>query len=491
MNLILKKNILILSFFFLFFNSLCIFGVENTRSEKQKEEIISQNFLFSGIENYNVLKNKAITYANANRASLSCYYIEKYIKASLDIDFIKHSQFGKIKDSKPFKLLKRKYLNKNNVWLYLSVFGGSVGFFISFILVLCKSFDKTANLLLSVFIFQLSVFITHSYLVVTNSIYNSPHTLYLSTSMSLLFGPIIYFYFKRLTIKYKFKPIDILHLVPTIILLIFLVPIYILPENEKLRILLNDRKSYENIILISKWVSLMIYGILLIRMYLHSYEKRTLHTLKKNNWETSIVVFCFLHLVLSSIETVLINQNELNTLLLQSQLIVFILFVLYTGFKTYLYPNIFGVQPILIEDTSDNPNKIKISKYEKSGLTERLSIELKEKLLTLLNQDKIYKQNDLTLNKLSELLNTTKHNTSQIINEHFKLNFNKLINSYRIKEAKEILKKNSNSKNFSIIDVAYEVGFNNKVTFNKSFKKINKITPSEYIKSLSLVSDLI
>nr|WP_247666498.1 helix-turn-helix domain-containing protein [Aquimarina sp. MMG015] len=80
-------------------------------------------------------------------------------------------------------------------------------------------------------------------------------------------------------------------------------------------------------------------------------------------------------------------------------------------------------------------------------------------------------------------MDTTRHNTSQIINEHFNLNFFELINKYRIEEAKELLKGEKHKK-FNIIDIAYEVGFNNKVTFNKSFKKYNNITPSEYVKSL-------
>ena len=101
-----------------------------------------------------------------------------------------------------------------------------------------------------------------------------------------------------------------------------------------------------------------------------------------------------------------------------------------------------------------------------------------------LQKEKIYRQNDISLEILSNKLDTTRHNTSQVINEHFNLNFFELINKYRIAEALDILQSDTHN-NLNIIDVAYEVGFNNKVTFNKSFKKIISLTPSQYIASLS------
>ncbi len=81
-------------------------------------------------------------------------------------------------------------------------------------------------------------------------------------------------------------------------------------------------------------------------------------------------------------------------------------------------------------------------------------------------------------------LDTTRHNISQVINEHFGVNFFNLINKYRISESMRILKEDHN-RNLHIIDVAYDVGFNNKVTFNKAFKAETGTTPSTYIRSLN------
>lgn len=108
---------------------------------------------------------------------------------------------------------------------------------------------------------------------------------------------------------------------------------------------------------------------------------------------------------------------------------------------------------------------------------------MKEQLITLLVEDRVYKKSDVNLEYLSKRLNANKHNISQVINEHFNMSFSELINSYRIIAATEIL-KNDEFHNLNIIEVAFEVGFNNKVSFNKSFKKHHSQTPSQFIKTL-------
>jgi AraC-like DNA-binding protein len=150
--------------------------------------------------------------------------------------------------------------------------------------------------------------------------------------------------------------------------------------------------------------------------------------------------------------------------------------VFYVSYIAYIRPEVFKGKINLVDP-------INLFKYKKSGLTTAYSNELKENLLRLLVEDKIYKTNDINLETLSDMLGTTRHNTSQVINEHFGMNFFELINTYRINAAQEIFKSDT-FNNLNIIEVAYEVGFNNKVTFNKSFKKHLSQTPSQFIRTL-------
>lgn len=61
-------------------------------------------------------------------------------------------------------------------------------------------------------------------------------------------------------------------------------------------------------------------------------------------------------------------------------------------------------------------------------MTESISEELKTDLIKLFTEEKVYLDSNLNLDALSEMLNTTRHYTSQIINQHFDMNFFELIN---------------------------------------------------------------
>ncbi len=425
-----------------------------------------------------VYKKIAFAFAKLNEPELASKYIEKYVKRSLDVGFVGHSYFNEISDSRSYQALSSKYLRKINFWSLFCLYVGFIGVFIYTVLNLRKGPDKIANFLISTFLLIHSFFIIRISILITNYEYYLPHTLYLSASFSFLYGPLIYFYFKRVAKKYQFKPIDVLHLIPTIIFFIFLFPIYSLPQEEKLRMILNNERPYLQVLVTFKLISLIIYIGLIITIYITSIKKNKNLVIGERNRLRNIVILCAIYIVAYTVYAVLINQFIIRGFLFYLQIISMSLLALYISYTSY-------ARLILFENSKGIKSKTKIQfhKYKKSNLTRSLSAELKEKLLMLLDQEKVYLQNDITLQKLADYLDTTRNNASQIINEHFDLNFFELINTYRIKEAKEIL-KNEKSKNLNLIEVAYEVGFNNKVTFNKSFKKYNHTTPSEYVKSL-------
>lgn len=132
--------------------------------------------------------------------------------------------------------------------------------------------------------------------------------------------------------------------------------------------------------------------------------------------------------------------------------------------------------------------EVKIIEEEKKPEEERQIIrlsteeekELKLKLDQLLEIEKIYRDSELNLDKLAEKLKIRTDQVSYLINHEYKTSFRKLINDFRVKESVQLIEA---EKDFTLLHIAFEVGFNSKTIFNNEFKRVMGTTPSEYKKN--------
>jgi AraC-like DNA-binding protein len=85
----------------------------------------------------------------------------------------------------------------------------------------------------------------------------------------------------------------------------------------------------------------------------------------------------------------------------------------------------------------------------------------------------------LTLGDIARQLSIPQKELSQVINERLNKNFCTFINEYRIREAQRLLLENTGKK-LSILDIAFESGFNCKTSFNTVFKKHLQMTPTHF-----------
>ena len=85
----------------------------------------------------------------------------------------------------------------------------------------------------------------------------------------------------------------------------------------------------------------------------------------------------------------------------------------------------------------------------------------------------------LSLEDLAHMLGTNKVYLSRTINVISGRNYCQFVNYYRIQYAKDLMRKNTDSK---MIEVALASGFNSVVTFNMAFKLNEDLTPSEWLR---------
>ena len=115
----------------------------------------------------------------------------------------------------------------------------------------------------------------------------------------------------------------------------------------------------------------------------------------------------------------------------------------------------------------------------KNGISKELAEEIKNRIVTELEVNEHYTNSNFKLEDLSKVIGLPKHQTSKIINQEFGMDFNSLINKYRIERARELFMSLSD---FQISDVMYDVGFNNSTTFNRAFKKYtDNLTPTDFL----------
>jgi AraC-like DNA-binding protein len=117
--------------------------------------------------------------------------------------------------------------------------------------------------------------------------------------------------------------------------------------------------------------------------------------------------------------------------------------------------------------------------YKKSNLKPEQIVLYQKQLQVYMENEKPFLDPQLTLRRLAEQMTIPLHHLSQVINDKFGLNFNEFINNFRIAKAKQML-SDPKSKEYKLLTIAFEVGFNNKTTFNQVFKKKCGETPSEF-----------
>ena len=116
-------------------------------------------------------------------------------------------------------------------------------------------------------------------------------------------------------------------------------------------------------------------------------------------------------------------------------------------------------------------------KYKSSSVSSEQYQGILKKLNEVMRKDKPFLKPDFSLPDLAQLLGTSAHTLSQVINDGLGKNFFEMTAEYRVEEAKRLLKEQPNVK---VEEIAEQVGYNSKSSLNNSFKKITGMTPSEF-----------
>jgi len=117
--------------------------------------------------------------------------------------------------------------------------------------------------------------------------------------------------------------------------------------------------------------------------------------------------------------------------------------------------------------------------YEKSVIKGLDIGTIKERLYELMEDEKIFADEDLSLNDLARELSISPHQLSEILNGTIHKNFNTFINEYRVQEAMKLLVEEPDR---SILSIGIAAGFNSNSNFNTVFTRNTGMSPGKFRK---------
>jgi len=303
----------------------------------------------------------------------------------------------------------------------------------------------------------------------------------LSYYLPLLYGPLAWLFVRDLIKHRPFTSKVFFHFLPFFIILFFMWPgTYKLIPPGLGYILFNP---LSRLIILS--VSLITYHILAFNVWqkhqLLSQDYYSETNRFQMKWLKSFVMLSFFVclLVVAALYLLYINFPAGHEYRYGfAALSIFIYWISYTALN----------QPIIFSVIKGNMGKDDlpklvihrpVKKYIHSTLNEIEKSRICTALNTLIKENKIYLDAELTIDLLAEKISCSRHSLSQVLNECMKQSFYDYINHYRVETAKLLL-TDEDRKAHKIASIAYDAGFNSISTFNEVFRKISGCTPSQF-----------
>ncbi len=370
-----------------------------------------------------------------------------------------------------------------------------VGIIITFFLALLLASKKgrtTADSILTIWLVVIGVHLTAYYFFVTGLNYTIPYALGVEIPIPLLHGPLLYLYTGAVTGKSESGKRWLLHFVPIVISYLLLSRFLMLPADEKILIYEAKGKGYEMESAIN-FAMIILSGIIYVALCL-----RLLHRHKQNLQNqfsyTTRISLAWLRYLIIGIGLIWLSVmfgNETSTFSLAVGLVVFIGYFGINQVGIFTQQQVRDEHVVPMADKPETPalatfEGAKKEKYTKSGLNDESGRKLHQALSQAMTEKRLYTNPELTLADLAKTLDTNPNNLSQVINTLEGKSFYDYINLKRVEEFKRCVCLPENQK-FTLLSIAQDCGFNSKTSFNRNFKNVTGLSPTEYLKQANIL----
>ena len=135
---------------------------------------------------------------------------------------------------------------------------------------------------------------------------------------------------------------------------------------------------------------------------------------------------------------------------------------------------------LIYPDVAINLNIALENKYAKSTLEKVDKPSMLLKLNTLMQDEKLSRNESLNLNALAEHSGYNNHQISELINSEFGYGVSQYIRQHRVRDARQMLQDEPDA---SILSIGLAAGFTSQSTFYAAFNQIVGMTPGNFRKA--------
>lgn len=374
-------------------------------------------------------------------------------------------------------------------WQLIYVAGISISLFL-FIILISKQKKTIADKILSIWLFFALLHLVFIACYACGLVNKTSAIAGWELPLPFLHGPFLYLYIVFLSGQQRYKWNYLFHFIPAV--LVALILAFILPEvHSSTSALFAFKPLFQGMV-----AAIMVSGVVYVIVSLLLLKKHQRNIVGQFSNTDKITLNWMRYLIsgMAMIWMVVIFIQSVQALYIAVALFIF--FIGYFGIRQVgIFSNTLSPHEVLLptdlkiasqtEKNSIPSEESDYIKYEKTKVSEDKASEIQAKLINLMKENEYYKDPELTLGDLAGMMDIPPGTLSQVINSKEGKNFYDFVNTLRIEAFKQLLLQ-PESKQYTLLSLAFECGFNSKTSFNRNFKKITGISPSTYVKSLKM-----
>lgn len=378
------------------------------------------------------------------------------------------------------------------------------GFFLGLNILQFKT--NKANWYLVIFLFLTATNILFQYILIfTEFKKHYPEYVFVSDTLGLLYGPVLYLYCRQL-IYNEFETRSLIHFAPAILYTAYFLTVEIgLKAPFQFHNYIGEPAHIVTLLTIC--ASSILYLSLSWTMIRKVRNRSKIVEFKFIFWLEALLVVLFfktlfnittfsLHMFIHTDTAVLLTIAK-NTIFITSNSIILI----GLQFMINKHPYIINKEFDLFDNDEDNSDEeiahtkeehqtkdnllVDKNKEKKEGFSipEEDAVGYLEKLAEVMGNEKPYLDAGLTEKSLAALLDIQPYVLSKLLNQHLGKRFNEYINEMRVENAKMLLIE-AEEKRHTMFVISVDSGFKSESAFYNNFKKFTGCTPKAYQQKL-------